>query len=302
MARRTKPGGVTALRPTRLGPVLEASQIDQSRGPNINGPALIRAPSWLRQSPGRYLLYFSQHRGSGIWLAASDALTGPWGIHPVPVLTLEDTHYTDHLASPDVIIDDKSREIRMYFHGGHGTALSEQTESLAVSDDGVKFRLTHRDIGIPYWRLFRHADQWFALVMPGSILRSDDGLSGFEKVAEILPAQTRHSAVSVKANRALVFWSEIGGSPESILAGWIDLAADPSHWEVNDLGVMLAPQEPYEGGSLPLLTSAPGQCDEPARELRDPATYVEDDTVYLAYVAGGERSIALAAMHFPMDQ
>ncbi len=64
--------------------MLDASEIDQSRGLNINGPALIRAPSWLRQSPGRYLLYFSQHRGGAIWLAASDALTGPWHIHPVP--------------------------------------------------------------------------------------------------------------------------------------------------------------------------------------------------------------------------
>ncbi len=196
----------------------------------------------------------------------------------------------------------KHREIRMYFHGGSGTALSEQTESLAVSDDGVKFRLRCSDIGTPYWRVFRHADQWFALVMPGSILRSDDGLSGFEPVAEILPPQTRHAAVSIKANRALVFWSVIGGRPESIVAGWIDLATDPSRWRVNDLGVMLAPEEPYEGGSLPLLASAPGQCDEPARELRDPATYVEDDTLYLAYVAGGERCIALGAMHLPMDR
>ena len=278
-----------------------ASQIDQSHGPNINGPALIRAPSWLRESPGRYLLYFSQHRGGGIWLATSDAITGPWHIYPRPVLTLADTHYTDHLASPDVIVDDARHEIRMYFHGGSGTALSEQSQSLAVSDDGVKFRLQCRDIGVPYWRVFRHANRWFALVMPGTILGSDDGLSGFEPVAEILPPNTRHAAVSVMADRALVFWSAIGGRPECILAGWIDLATDPSRWRVNGLGVLLAPEEPYEGGSLPLLASAPGQCDEPARELRDPGTYVEEDILYLAYTAGGERCIALATMHLPVS-
>lgn len=283
------------LTPTRLGPMLDASDIDQSRGLNINGPTLIRAPSWLRESLGRYLLYFSQHRGDGIWLATSNALTGPWRIHPVPVLSLADTHYSDHIASPDVIIDDARREIRLYFHGGSGTALSEQTESLAVSGDGVTFRLAHHDIGTPYWRVFRHADRWFALVMPGTVLRSDDGLSGFETVAEILPAQTRHTAVTVVGNRAWVFWSVIGDRPESIRAGRIDLA----RWRVNELGVMLAPEEPYEGGFLPLVASAPGQCDEPVRELRDPAAYVEDDTLYLAYTAGGERCIALAAMHLP---
>ncbi len=287
--------------PDRLGPVVEAGQIDGRGPPNINGPALIRAPSWPARQLGAYYLYFSQHRGGAIRLAVSDALGGPWRVHPDPVLTMTETHYTDHIASPDVIAEAESGEIRMYFHGGHGTALAEQTESIAISDDGLHFRMKCRDIGVPYWRVFRHAGQWYALVMPGTIVRSGDGLGEFQPVAEILPARTRHSAVAVVGERALVFCSMIGDRPESILAGAIDLTTDACDWRISGLRTALSPAEPYEGGRLPLLASAPGQSDLPARELRDPALYLEGDTLYLAYAAGGERCLALAAMPLQAD-
>jgi hypothetical protein len=45
---------------------------------NINGPSLIRAPEWLDNPPGKYLLYFAHHEGRSIRLAFSDHLTGPW--------------------------------------------------------------------------------------------------------------------------------------------------------------------------------------------------------------------------------
>jgi len=281
--------------------MLRADQIVFASEPNINGPALIQAPSWPGRKLGAYYLYFSQHRGSAICLAVSDTLTGPWRIHPKPVLTLDDTHYSDHIASADVIADPSAGQIRMYFHGGEGTELCQQTESIAISDDGLTFRVTDRDIGVPYWRVFRHAGHWYALVMPGTLMRSDDGLSDFQPVACILPPQTRHSAVAVFGDRALVLYSVIGAQPESILAGWLDLRTDLSQWRLADLQTVLAPAEPYEGGHLPLVASAPGQCHEPARELRDPAAYVEGNTLYLAYAAGGERCLALAAMYVPVQ-
>lgn len=282
--------------------MLTADQIDAPGEPNINGPALIKAPSWARRKLGAYYLYFSRHRGSAIWLAASDALTGPWRIHPKPVLTLEETHYSDHIASPDVIADPESGELRMYFHGGDGTDLSEQTESLAVGNDGITFRMRSGDIGIPYWRVFRHAGQWYALVMPGTILCSDDGLTGFDPVASVLPKTVRHSAIAVLGSRALVFYSLIGARPESILAGWLDLATAVSQWRVSSPKTLLSPVESYEGGGLPLVASAPGECHDPVRELRDPAVYVEGCTLYMPYVASGERCLALAAMRLAPNE
>jgi hypothetical protein len=281
---------VDMLSPRRLGPMLPVGSVEYPHESNINGPALIRAPSWSSNGLGAYYLYFSQHRGRAIWLATSDKLTGPWRVHPDPVLTM---------ASPDVIVDPLTRQVRMYFHGGSGTALSEQTESVALSDDGLEFRMEYRDIGVPYWRMFQYKNHWHALVMPGTVLRSDDGLTVFEQTASILPPQTRHSAVAVIGNCALVFCSVIGERPESILVGCIDLAKPSSQWRVTDLRVLLTPREHYEGGSLPLVASAPGECHHPVRELRDPAVYVEGSTLYLPYVANGERCIAMAAMQLP---
>lgn len=290
---------VDALSPRRLGPMLAVGSAEYPHKSNINGPALIRAPSWSDRRLGAYYLYFSQHRGRAIWLAASDALTGPWRVHPDPVLTLADTHYRDHIASPDVIADPLSRQVRMYFHGGDGTGLSEQTESVALSKDGLTFRMERRDVGIPYWRVFRHANGWYALVMPGTLLRSEDGLTGFEPTSSVLPRQTRHSAVAVIGTSALVFCSMIGGRPESILVGCINLAKRDSEWQAGFLRTLLTPSEHYEGGSLPLVASTPGECHHPVRELRDPAVYVEGGTLYMPYVGGGERCLALAAMRWP---
>ena len=35
-------------------------------GNNINGPSVIRVPSWIRGAPGKYLMYFAHHNGDYI--------------------------------------------------------------------------------------------------------------------------------------------------------------------------------------------------------------------------------------------
>src|SRR5690349_7973801 len=50
-------------------------------GNNINGPSLIRVPSWLPNPLGRYYLYFAHHTGDYIRLAYSNSLNGPWKIY-----------------------------------------------------------------------------------------------------------------------------------------------------------------------------------------------------------------------------
>ena len=297
-----QPPAARPLEVQRLGPVLTAASGTFTQESNINGPALLAAPSWLPARLGKYYLYFAQHRGDAIWLATADEIAGPWRVHPTPVLTLSDTHYRDHLASPDVIVDPVTRQIRLYFHGGDGTALSEQTESVAVSPDGLTFRMERRDLGEPYWRVFRYEDSWYALVMPGTLLRSDDGFTGFEQAGPILPPSARHSAVAILGDHAFVFYSKIGDCPESILVGRMDLTGPWAQWQVANPATLLMPTEPYEGGNLPVAPSAPGECENPVRELRDPAAYVEDRTIYLPYVGGGERCIAMAAIRVADEQ
>ena len=42
--------------------------MDGRMGANINGPAIIRMPSWCREKLGEYHLYFSDHKGKYIRL------------------------------------------------------------------------------------------------------------------------------------------------------------------------------------------------------------------------------------------
>jgi hypothetical protein len=58
-------------------PILTPS-MTEGLGPNLNGPSLVAAPTWVADPPGRYYLYFADHAGDAIRLATADHLTGPW--------------------------------------------------------------------------------------------------------------------------------------------------------------------------------------------------------------------------------
>ena len=109
---------------------------------NINGPSLIEAPDWLPDRLGKYYLYFAHHIGSFIRLAYSDRLEGPWSIYEPGTLHIEQSHCYNHVASPDIHVDDARREIRMYYHGWVGDRV--QRTKVAVSRDGLHLRHRRR--------------------------------------------------------------------------------------------------------------------------------------------------------------
>ena len=101
---------------------------------NINGPSLIRVPSWVPAPLGKYYLYFAGHKGTYIRLAFAEQVEGPWKIYKKGSLHIEESFFpidppthkirtslldenVPHIASPDVQVIDAKREIRMYFHG-----------------------------------------------------------------------------------------------------------------------------------------------------------------------------------------
>src|SRR5512136_199163 len=59
-----------------------------SLGDNINGPSVIRVPSWIKKPLGKYYMYFAHHGGKYIRLAYADTLQGPWRIYESGSLTL----------------------------------------------------------------------------------------------------------------------------------------------------------------------------------------------------------------------
>src|SRR5712664_903616 len=106
---------VRAVRLTQNPIVTPASS--PTLGENINGPSLIVVPSWVERPLGRYYLYFSHHAGKFIRLAYADRISGPWKIFEPGTLRLDQApNCFDHVASPDVHVENDRRQILMYFH------------------------------------------------------------------------------------------------------------------------------------------------------------------------------------------
>lgn len=140
---------VTAVR-SQDNPIL-TPQSSPSLGTNLNGPSLIRVPAWLERPLGRYYLYFAHYRGTFIRLAYADRLSGPWHVYEPGTLQLSEAPSChDHVASPDVHVDEVRHEIRMYFHCPTSSPGSgPQRPFLAVSHDGLHFSAAAESLGPP---------------------------------------------------------------------------------------------------------------------------------------------------------
>jgi hypothetical protein len=315
---------------TRLfdGPIVDPST-HPSIGDNIQGPSLIRVPDWLPNPLGRYYLYFADHEGSYIRLAAADELCGPWRVHAPgtlqlgqsgfletsPVITDEEAAaalqriadlgitlsydplpdmLTPHIASPDVHLDHEHQQIVMYFHGlerfGH------QSTRIAVSSDGINFSRVGDTLPNTYLRAFTHDGATYALTMPGRFYRSVDGRTDFERGPLFFEPNMRHSAVLVRGTTLYVWWTRVTDLPESILLSTIDISNDWHSWTVEHHGVVLKPERDWEGGSEPLIASERGRVIGPANQLRDPCVFEDEGRLYLLYAVAGEHGIAMAEL------
>ena len=293
--------------------------MDERMGANINGPSLIRVPDWIEAPLGRYYLYFADHKGAYIRLAFADVLAGPWRVHTPGALALEASHFATerpapgrvsegvrreaaraieqdylhpHIASPDAHVDHERREIRMYYHGMLDDG--EQRTRVAVSADGIAFEARPEILGNSYFRVFRRRGWHYALVMPGELRRSRDGLTGFESGPVLFRPEMRHAAVRCAGDALDVFWSRVGDAPERILHSRIRLDGDWTRWREEEARVVLEPELPWEGAGLDVEPSVRGEINRRVRQLRDPCVYEEDGRVYLLYCGGGESGIGIA--------
>jgi hypothetical protein len=277
-----------------IGP--EMVGLEGEAGANINGPSVIKVPDWVRDPLGRYYMYFAHHRDTYIRLAVADRPEGPWTIYEPGVLQLDQTAAVDHIASPEVVIDDSTQTIRLYFHGVLEQPTRQRT-FVATSTDGLSFAASTVALGLPYFRIFRFEGAYYAIGKRGReagvLFRSKDGLSPFEEGPAILP-RMRHAALHREADRLVIFYSRIGDTPERILRSYVQLQGPWRGWVAGPPEEVLRPEEPYEGVELPILTSTGGVALSPVHELRDPALLVEDRAQYLYYSVAGEQGIAVA--------
>lgn len=277
--------------------------LEGAKGLNINGPSVIRVPDWIKKPLGRYYLYFAHHQGTYIRLAYAATLQGPWKIYAHGTLHLKDTSARDHIASPDVHVDNARQEIRMYFHG-FNQSMSRQVTYVATSRDGLNFKEIKSDLGPFYFRVFRYQGWYYAIAKlsdkNGVIMRSVDGLSPFEDGPQILP-RMRHAAILVDRDRLFLFYTRVGDNPESILISEMSLNGDWQKWSPSAPIIVLRPETEYEGVNLPALSSRHEMAMMPVRELRDPYVFKEGGRFYLFYSVMGEKGVSLAELNGTTD-
>jgi hypothetical protein len=281
------------------GPIIRPD-MDAMMGTNINGPSLIRAPDWLANPLGRYYLYFAHHNGSYIRLAVADAAEGPWRTHEDGVLDLADSYFIDHIASPEVFVDDAAKSIRLYFHGRTGYKPDGgqiQGTRVGESSDGLTFTVREPLLGPAYFRIFRQDGAFYAFARTAELLCSPDGFQPFESlgIPNGFPEAIRHVALWRRSETEMtIFHTVIGESPEVIYTCPFRMDGDPSDWWAGNSIEIMRPEFDYEGVDLPLIPSERGAIDIRANQLRDPDIFVDDDgTIYMPYGIAGEAGIAL---------
>ncbi len=299
------PSTVRAVR-FKENPIITPALLGAAGHANINGPSLIRVPSWVQKPLGKYYLYFADHGGKHIKLAYADDLHGPWKIHEGGTLQLmQATGCTSHIASPDVVIDEPNKQIRMYYHGV--TKGSGQKTFVALSADGLNFTTNDTILAEFYLRVWRWDGMWYGMAKGGELYRSKDGLTPFEKGSNPLDdgqlrkppfntAGPRHVALDLRGSTLWVYYSSIGDEPEHILRCRLELVGDWKSWRAADVQSILKPEMEYEGARLPLKPSIGGAASGLENALRDPAIFCEDGHVYLLYSVAGENGIAIAEM------
>ncbi|GAB5558494.1 MAG: hypothetical protein SynsKO_01410 [Synoicihabitans sp.] len=293
-------------------PIIHAG-LSPTLGDKINGPSLIRVPNWVKDPIGKYYLYFAHHKGKFIRLAYADDLAGPWRIHEAGTINLHQaTALEDHIASPDVHIDEENQIIRMYLHGSHpGT--NQRTVS-ATSRDGLSFEVTPTIHGLSYFRVFQYEGAYYAIDSGGYLNRSDHPDHGWERHEPELVApihttdefgsrddvRIRHSAVYRRGDTLYLFYSRKSDAPERLLMAEVPLQGNWKTWRAGDPIEVLRPELPYEGTAYPNAPSKKGGAIQ-VQQLRDPGIFEEEGQLYLLYSVAGEMGIAIAHLEMGPD-
>jgi hypothetical protein len=223
----------------------------------------------------------------------------------------------DHIASPDVLVDDERKEIRLYFHtrplppgfkpSGENFRDSltgrPQTSHVALSKDGLNFQVRPEVLAPSYLRVWKWRGAYYALPRAASpLFRSADGLTGFVPAkrgpfdSNVVFKSIRHVAVLLQGDQLSVFYSRLGDAPEHIFLARVPLTDDWQSWKAGEPVSFMRPETRYEGADLPFTPSRNGKITFAENSLRDPAIYQEDGRIYLLYTVQGERGIAIAQL------
>ena len=310
-------------------------EMSPTLGDNINGPTIIRVPSWIPNPLGRYYAYFGHHKGQFIRLAYADAITGPWKIYEPGVVPVRDTafyrpqpdpsdgpvdQFYTHVASPEIYVDEEHERLVLWTHGwmtngerwplkladarewARKNGYGQFTQS-SESADGLHFTMQPAITKVSYLRVFPLDGDLYGMARLGQLLRSKVPLATFEVGPNPFAGgpyadRVRHVATLLRGRTLMVFFTGIGDAPERVMWSTIDLAGDWKNWKASAPAELLRPKAAYECPSLPNVPSAAGEIEGPAQQLRDPGIFEENGKTYLFYSICGEQGLAAAELTF----
>lgn len=322
---------------------------------NINGPSVIRVPDWIapenRTDPNAtYYMYFAHHGGNYIRLAWAAEIEGHWHLYQVGsgvgsgdrgVLDLGSDDKIDldngvtisnHVASPDVFVDDMNQRIVMYFHAGavnvNGTGLGQKS-LVATSSDGLEFHdgIESVVLGRFYFKVFEYNGNLYATSNKGYLFKARDPNhpwtppSGFDfrndlwferpgspspfqddiEAADFSgvpddPWRVRHSALRRVGDTLQVFYTRIHDCPERIKMSTIDMSVgDYDMWDPTfPPEEILYAELDWEGSDIIPTNSQGSTAPENVNQLRDPCLFRDSDGQwYLFYCGRGEDAIGV---------
>jgi len=136
-----------------------------------------------------------------------------------------------------------------------------------------------------YLRMFNRGDHFYGMARLGQLLRAKDPSSNFELGPN--PFQdgpcansVLHVALLAYENYMDVFFSAIGDAPEKILHTTVLMIGDGTQWRATAYQEVLTPQTKYGCPEMPAAPSQTGEIHGPAKQLRDPALFLEGGKIY----------------------
>jgi hypothetical protein len=237
---------------------------------------------------------------------------------PDPAETLAD-FYT-HVASPEIVVDDRRRQIHLLFHGwwtngerwpadpaaarrwANANRYGQMSQA-AVSSDGLRFDVQQAVIPATYLRLVSRGGEYLAMSRLGQLFRSAAPGGPFEAGPNPFAdgpyaRRVRHVALTQRGDTLYVFFTAIGDAPERVMLSTIDMRDDWASWRASAPRLVVKPEAAYECAGLPVAPSEGGDIDIPVRQIRDPFVFEEDGRAFLFYATCGEQGIAGAEIGF----
>ena len=185
----------------------------------------------------------------------------------------------------------------MFFHGQRDSL--SQVSGVAVSSDGLNFKVLENRIGGVYLRSFEYQNKYYFLAAPGILYRSDSLVGNYEpRHKSLFGTDVRHTAVSLEGNKLTLVFSRAGDAPERLLLSTLDLSSSNwDDWTPTQAVEIMRAEKSWEGADLPALKSLRGESTLRSNDLRDPDLFVDQDgQKYLLYVGGGEQAIGIVRL------